>query len=264
MKNNIILLFLLINIIYFYFYKKKKIKKFIFNLFFKSNIKSVSLSEIHPMFLPIQNIDKCKFPKEDVVIKGFVIDKSFEIIGQTSDYEAWILSCFAKISKNIFEFGTASGKTTALFALNSPKNSKVYSITLKPDEVQNINFVKNDNKVASRNALKESVYSNFIFNNLSICNKIELIFGDSRKFDEKKLASQIDLIFIDGGHNYSCVKSDSEKAFSMIKSGGYIFWHDYVITKRSFKDVVKYVHEISKNKNIFHIKDTSLVFYKKK
>ena len=86
---------------------------------------------------------------------------------------------------------------------------------------------------------------------MRVQNKINLIFEDSTKFDESKLVNSIDLIFIDGGHNYTCVKSDSEKAFKMIKKGGYIFWHDYVVIKKSCKDVVKYIHEISETKKIF-------------
>ena len=33
------------------------------------------------------------------------------------------------------------------------------------------------------------------------------------RFNIKNL---MDLIFIDGGHNYSCIKNDTEKAFKMI------------------------------------------------
>ena len=57
----------------------------------------------------------------------------------------------------------------------------------------------------------------------------------------------MDLIFIDGGHTYSVVKNDSEKSFDMLSSSGIILWHDYVPGKRSARDVVKYLNEISKN-----------------
>jgi hypothetical protein len=98
---------------------------------------------------------------------------------------------------------------------------------------------------------------------MSIKNKINLIFEDSIKLNVDKFENSMDLIFIDGGHNYSCVKNDSEKSFKMIKNKGYIFWHDYNIAKRSCRDVVKYLHEISKTKEIFHIKNTFLCYYKK-
>ena len=75
----------------------------------------------------------------------------------------------------------------------------------------------------------------------------------------------MDLIFIDGGHTYSVVKNDSEKSFEMLNSNGIILWHDYVPGKRSAEDVVKYINEISKQKKIYKIKNTSLcVFINKK
>jgi predicted O-methyltransferase YrrM len=263
MQEYIIIFFVFLNLIILYFYKRKKIKNLILNFILKSKIKSVELSDVHEIFLPNKNVLKFRFPTEEVVIKSFVTDKSFKIAGQTTDYEAWILSCFAKFSKNIFEFGTCSGKTTTLFALNSPQDSKIYTITLRPDDINNISFNTSDTNVAIRNAINESIYNQFIFNNMTIENKINLIFEDSTKFDESKLINSLDLIFIDGGHNYSCVKNDSKKAFKMIKNGGYIFWHDYVVIKKSCKDVVKYIHEISEYKKIFHIKNTSLCYYKK-
>jgi len=253
-----ITLLIIINLFLIYFFNKKKIKKF----FFKQKIKSVNLSEVNEIFLPSKNI-KYKFPKEEVVIKNFYTDPSFQVVGQTTDYEAWILCCLAKLSKNIFEFGTCSGKTTALFALNSPPESKVYSVTLNPSEVSNL-FLGNsqDSKVAVKNAVSETIYDQFIFTNMSIKNKINLIFQDSNKLNIDNFENSMDLIFIDGGHNYSCIKNDTEKAFKMINNQGYIFWHDYKVYKRSCKDVVKYIHEISNNKKIFHIKDTSLCYYK--
>ena len=258
MNNYFIVFLVFLNLFLIYHFNKKKIK----NLFFKQKITSVDIAEVNEIFLPSKNTE-FKFPKEDVVIKNFFINPSFEVVGMTSDYEAWILSCLAKSSKNIFEFGTCSGKTTALFALNSSPESKVYSITLDPAALSNLSLGNNqDGKAALNNAKKESIYNQFIFTNMSIKNKINLIFQDSTKLNVDKFENLMDLIFIDGGHNYSCVKNDSEKSFRMIKNEGYIFWHDYNVSKRSCRDVVKYIHEISKNKKIFHIKNTTLCYYK--
>ena len=258
MNNYFALGLIFLNLLLIYYYNKKKIK----NLFFKQKIKSVDLVEVNEIFLRSKNT-KFKFPKEEVVIKNFFINPSFQVAGMTSDYEGWILSCLAKSSKNIFEFGTCSGKTTALLALNSSPESKVYSVTLNPADLSNLSLGNNqDVKAALNNAIKESIYDQFIFTNMSIKNKINLIFEDSTILNVDKFENLMDLIFIDGGHNYSCVKNDSEKSFRMIKNEGYIFWHDYNVSKRSCKDVVKYIHEISKIKKIFHIKNTSLCYYK--
>jgi predicted O-methyltransferase YrrM len=258
MNNYFALGLIFLNLLLIYYYNKKKIK----NLFFKQKIKSVDLVEVNEIFLPSKNI-KFKFPKEEVVIKNFFINPSFQVVGMMSDYEGWILSCLAKSSKNIFEFGTCSGKTTALLALNSSAESKVFSVTLNPADLSNLSLGNNqDVKAALNNAIKESIYDQFIFTNMSIKNKINLIFEDSNRLNVDKFENLMDLIFIDGGHNYSCVKNDSEKSFRMIKNEGYIFWHDYNVSKRSCKDVVKYIHEISKIKKIFHIKNTALCYYK--
>jgi predicted O-methyltransferase YrrM len=258
MNNYFIVGLIILNLLLIYHYNKKKIK----NLFFKQKIKSVDLVEVNDIYLPSKNL-KYKFPKEDVVIKNFFINPSFQVVGMTSDYEAWILSCLAKTSKNIFEFGTCSGKTTALFALNSPSESRIYSVTLNPADLLSLSLENNqDVKAALNNAKKESIYDQFIFTNMSIKNKINIIFEDSTRINVDEFENLMDLIFIDGGHNYSCVKNDSEKSFKMIKDGGYIFWHDYNVSKKSCKDVVKYIHEISEIKKIFHIKNTSLCYYK--
>ena len=263
MNNYLIVLSIILNLILVYYLCRKKIRMLFFfpNLFLK--IKSVDLSTIHEIFLPNNNIREYNFPKEAVVVKNFFINPSFGLVGLTSDYESWILSCIARCSKNIFEFGTASGKTTALLALNSPQDSKIYSLTLDPDSIDSYNFLEDKKEFRSmKNAKNESIYKKFIFSDMSIKNKIKVFFQDSSKFDDSNYTNSMDLIFIDGGHNYSCVKSDSEKSFKMIKKNGYIFWHDYVPAKKSVRGVFKYINEIIKYKKIFHINNTTLCYYK--
>ena len=181
----------------------------------------------------------------------------------TSDYEAWIISVLSKKSKNIFEFGTCSGKTTYLMALNSSDTSKIITLTLNPKEVSNLTIQKEDNKVSFKNMISESIYEKFLFSGTNEEKKIKVIFKNSLEFDENIYRNFFDLIFIDGGHTYSVVKNDSEKAFEMIKKDGIILWHDYVPGKESAKNIVNYINEISKRKDISHINNTSLCFYRK-
>ncbi len=222
----------------------------------------MDISELHKIFQTEKISPKLFGPKKETIIKSFCISPNNQITGMTSDYEAWILACLSKISKNIFEFGTCSGKTTYLLALNSSEESKILTITLKPDQANNIIKKKHDNKISYRNIINESIYDKFLFSGTDVEKKIEVIFKNSIEFDEIKYIDKFDLIFIDGGHTYTIVKNDSEKSFKMLNSKGIILWHDYVPGKESAKDVVKYINEISKNKRIFHLKNTSLCFYK--
>ena len=250
----IIFFLLLLNFFLIYLLNKKKIK----NFFNKTRIEEIDITDIHEIF-DLKEISKnLKGPKEDVIIKSFSITPSNNIVGMTSDYEAWIISSLSKISKKIFEFGTCSGKTTYLMGLNSSIDTSIISITLNPNELDSIKKKDKDNKVSFRNIIHESVYDKFLFSGKEVEKKIKIIFQNSLNLEHHEYKNQMDLIFIDGGHTYSVVKNDSEKSFEMLNTNGIILWHDYVPGKRSAKDVVKYVNEISKQKKIYKIKNTSL------
>ena len=258
LKDIVIIFLITIIALLIFFIKKKKIKSF-----FSKKIESVNLDLVSPIFNLKKITNNLSGPNEDVIIKSFCINSNNKIVGMTSDYEAWIISALSKKSINIFEFGTCSGKTTYLMALNSPETSKIFTLTLDPKKALSLNFQKEDNKVSFKNMINESIYEKFLFSGTNEEKKIKVILKNSLEFDEKIYQNFFDLIFIDGGHTYSVVKNDSEKAFKMIKNNGIILWHDYVPGKESAKNIVKYINEISKIKKISHINNTSLCFYKK-
>ena len=124
MISVIIIWLIATNIITIYLLNRKEIKKY----FAKSFIKSVNLEKVNKIFESEKISENLYGPKKEVIVKSFCVpsgDK--DIVGKTSDYEAWILSSLSKISKNIFEFGTCSGKTTTLMALNSPNDWSILS-----------------------------------------------------------------------------------------------------------------------------------------
>ena len=255
----LIFVLIILNILLLVVYNKKKLKKY----FHKTKIEEKDITDLHSIFKLNKISDNLKGPTKDSLVNFFCITAENQIIGMTSNYESWIISVLSKISKNMFEFGTCSGKTTYLMALNSDKDSKIYTVTLSPLDANKIHKKDGDNKIAQKNAINESVYNKFLFSDEPEEKKIEIIFMNSLKFDEKNFLNKMDLIFIDGGHTFSIIKNDSEKAFKMIKSKGVILWHDYNLGKRSSKDVVRYLNSISKEKKIFKIKNTSLCFYQK-
>jgi len=253
-----IILSIFLNIVFIYLLNKKKIKK----LLFSSKIKKIDVTDVHEIFQLNKISNNLSGPKEEAIIKSFSISAENNIVGMTSEYEAWIIASLSKVSINIFEFGTCSGKTTYLMALNSNDNAKITSITLDPTKVGAVLKNNNDNKTSFRNIKNESIYNNFLFSNTKEEKKINVIFKNSLDLDEKKFEKKMDLIFIDGGHTYSVVKNDTEKAFNMLNSKGIILWHDYVPGKNSSKDVVRYINEISKVKDIQNIKNTSICYFK--
>ena len=256
--NLFLVVSVLINIFLIFYFNKKKIRNFIYN----NKINYIDLAEIHQSF-KLEKISKNLYgPSNDAIIKSFSISFGNNIVGMTSDYEAWIISTLSKVSKNIFEFGTCSGKTTFLMGLNSSKDTKIVSITLSPKNIEEVDSKKTDNKISQRNIINESIYESFLFSGNEVERKIKVIFQNSLNFNHNKYKNQMDLIFIDGGHTYSVVKNDTEKSFEMLRKNGIILWHDYVPGKKSSKDVVRYLNEISKTNKIYKIKNTSLCYFK--
>tara|TARA_S200000501_G_scaffold333504_1_gene336918 strand:- start:1378 stop:2163 length:786 start_codon:yes stop_codon:yes gene_type:complete len=250
---------ILINLLLIFYINKKKLRNFL-NI---TKVKKTSINELHEIFSEKKISNVLKGPKKETIVKNFCISSDNNIVGMTSDYEAWILSVLSTVSKKIFEFGTCSGKTTYLMALNSNMDTEITTITLRQNQTDKLFKDNKDNNVSFRNIIDESIYEKFLFSDTDAEKKINVIFENSLNFDENKYHNTFDLIFIDGGHTYSIVKNDSEKSFRMLKDNGIILWHDYVPGKESAKNVVKYLNEISNEKNLFHIRNTSLCFFKK-
>jgi hypothetical protein len=182
--------------------------------------------------------------------------------GGTSCFESWVLSVLAKRATSLFEFGTCSGKTTYLWARNSPAEARIITLTLGKDQHADYLAAGEDNLLATRAALDESTFDRFIYSGTPVEHKITQLFGDSKRFDETPYLKQCDLIFIDGSHAYSYVKNDTEKALRMLKEGGLLLWHDYRDRNVETRGVRRYLDELSETLPLIRLSDTTLVAYR--
>lgn len=186
---------------------------------------------------------------------------AYRVPGGTSDFETWILANLAKGAKTIFEFGTATGKTAYLLARNAPGDARVITLTLAPDQLGDYRRGAGDDPAAERAAIAESEFERFYYGGTAVEPKVTQVFGDSKGFDDSPYAGACDLIFIDGSHAYSYVRSDTEKALRMIAPGGIILWHDYHGPRRA-KGVFRALNELSGELELVRIKGTALVAYR--
>lgn len=167
-----------------------------------------------------------------------------------------LLSICALIKDNgcntIFEIGTYDGRTTRAMAMNlGSEASKVYTLNL-PQDVSDVELETSNTDVG----LAKKVISGERFIGTQEQVKIEQLWGDSAVFDFSPYYKKIDLVFIDGAHSKSYVKSDTQNAINLIKTGGgLIVWHD-----AHLYGVVQYLSEWIKENNltVYFIKDTSL------
>lgn len=182
--------------------------------------------------------------------------------GATSDYESWILAVLARHAGKMFEFGTCTGRTAYLWARNSPPDAQVFTLTLDPGHAEAYRAETGDNPRDQADALRETVFKNFVYTGTAVEHKVVQLYGDSKAFDETPHEASCDLIFVDGSHARSYVASDSAKALSMVKPGGLILWHDYRGPRRS-GGVYRALNILSKRYPLVQIEGTSLVAYRK-
>jgi len=218
-------------------------------------IKSVSLEAFDPVFKTNE------FGPTLATQVQFLGRGHLNVPGGASDAETWVLSVLSKKAKRIFEFGTCTGKTAYLMALNSPADAQVITLTLPPDHVDDYTAAPEDSTRAADDAKNESVFNKFVYTHTPVQDKIQQLYADSKLLDEKPYQKGMDLIFVDGSHAYSYVMSDSHKALSMVRPGGIVLWHDYRGPSMT-EDVYKALNKLSKEVPLVHIKGTSLVAYR--
>jgi hypothetical protein len=220
---------------------------------FDSPIPLVGLNEFHEVFA--QTGPGLNRETEVSFIGGWVP-------GGTNCFESWVLSVLAKQATSLFEFGTCSGKTTYLWAKNSPAEARIITLTLGKNQHADYQTAKGDNLLAAHYALTESVFDRFIYSGTPVEHKITQLFGDSKRFDETPYLKQCDLIFVDGSHAYSYVKNDTEKALRMLREGGLLLWHDYRFRNVETRGVRRYLDELSETLPLIRLHETCFVAYR--
>ena len=169
--------------------------------------------------------------------------------------------------KNVLEIGVFCGVTSRniceLLKTNFGSDFRYYGLDLfgstKTSSVDEIEPKFLENQKFS-NPLK-TIYYNFIKkenlnSKISVQNflkkfsqNIELIEGDTRGTLEKIPLSEIDFVFLDGGHSYDTVLSDLQKLYDNMKNNSKIVCDDFAgITK--IESVEKAIKDFANNNKI--------------
>lgn len=161
--------------------------------------------------------------------------------------------------KRILEMGTYNGMTTLQMALNAPKDAVVYTLDLPEDiSTEGMELTELDIHVAKNLKDKFGTSTGSYFKNRKDVNIVQL-WGDSATFDYSVIGGKADVIFIDAAHDYANKKIDSENAFKLLEKNGVIIWHDF--TSPANPDVTRYILDLSKEYQLYHIRNTMLAVY---
>jgi predicted O-methyltransferase YrrM len=187
-------------------------------------------------------------------------------IGSVTLVDQIVLLCLDELlqPESILEIGTFQGFTTKLFAMNSMAKT-IYSVDLPFKEVSNIVNPQLDTLLTDgdynddylRDVQNQSGELYLAGLEPDKINLIQLIKQDSTNINFSDVFGNIDLCFIDGGHHYDIVKSDTENALTVMRKG-VIVWHDFSSTIHS--DVTRYLSERAKHNCIFHVTGSLCAF----
>jgi hypothetical protein len=147
-------------------------------------------------------------PEEGITIEPFAF-----LSGGSMPTDLALIRLLAKRidAQNYFEIGTWRGESVMQAAACIPT---CYTLNLSVAEMQRRNW----------DSAYIAMHGHFIQNHPNV-KRLE---GDSRTFDFTPYAQKMDLVFVDGDHHFDSVRSDTGKAFELIKHDkGIIIWHDY-------------------------------------
>ena len=173
-----------------------------------------------------------------------------------------VLLTLAKIVRagTVFEFGTYLGIMTLNLAMNLPQSSRMFTLDLDPDAFDRIRHLQHEeDRAISQIHFKEN--SHLAFLDAPHQERITRLLGDSREFDFSEYKRNVDMVYVDGGHDVHTAKSDSENALAMLSpdSAACVVWHDY--GNPSYPGLTDYLEALSRELDIFHVEETMLCFF---
>jgi len=166
------------------------------------------------------------------------------VVGTSVDpYE---LLCICAIERfigasSVLEIGTDEGNTTLNLAANAPEGGRIVTVDV-PDDWPGHKYPNPERTVGAKFAAAPEAAA------------ISQVLGDSGELDWNELGGPFDLIFIDGCHDYECVRKDTDNALAQLSENGVVIWHDYA----ALRSVSRAVDEASRIRPVRALQGTRL------
>lgn len=156
----------------------------------------------------------------------------------------------------VFEFGTYTGASTLVMAMNAPDESRIDTLDLDPAELETHEHGLGVGGIAPFEV-------GGAFRSHPAGQRIRQLFGNSLTFDFTPFTGGVDLVLVDADHSYRFVSADSEHAFRMLAPGGVIVWDDYAWDPQfpECVGVTRYLNELMESRPCFRIEGTRLAIH---
>lgn len=196
----------------------------------------------------VQNIERREVPcLVDAVVEGYV-----------EDHQGMLIAALARglDARTFLEIGTNRGRTSWTVARNNPD---LHVYTLDVPLSASSGDVELELGSDDHHFFRPGEACGEAFRDTPEAQRITQLWGDSATFDFSPYAGAVDLVYVDGGHSYDYVKSDTENALALLSPGGTIVWDDY----GSHPGVYQYVTELAAtlDRPVYHVFGTRMAIY---
>lgn len=190
-------------------------------------------------------------------IKNLKFNPKINFINSSISYEMKVIASIANVSKKILEVGSKNAITTLLFSMNSSDKTSISLLTLNEKLIQRAYQYNDQNtEIFSKEDNVENSCEDLLFDEISYNSKIIFLERDFFKNDHLNFKNNFDLIFLDF-ENFSDISIDSAQfLIDLLSKEGALLVKGPLNSSSDFIDLISY------KKNIFKIKDTSLLFIK--
>jgi predicted O-methyltransferase YrrM len=187
-------------------------------------------------------------------------------ISQIRRYDEWAVPagellalaaiCALRRPRRVFEFGTYTGSSTLIMAMNTPPDTELLTIDIAPEA-----------RETHRHGLGVGGFPPYevgsIYRATAYASKITQLLGSSLTFDFTPYHGSCDLIFVDADHSYDFVKVDTATALKLLRPGGVIIWDDYIWSPQfpECAGVTRTVNELARERPIYRIDGTRFAIY---
>jgi predicted O-methyltransferase YrrM len=147
---------------------------------------------------------------------------------------------------NYLEIGTWEGFSSSIVLANS--KATIFSL----DVNETINFDSYSSRYVNFE-LSDEIKTGWLARSIDTENRFNLIIEDSTKFNWDRFSNEeFDLIFVDGGHEYKNVESDTFNIIPKLKSGGFCVWDDFNFSGEYLAVNEQDIHEFF-SKNLYQL-----------
>ncbi len=163
----------------------------------------------------------------------------------------------ARKPRNLFEIGTFDGRTTVNMIANAAPGARLHTLDLPKAAIGATAFSLHE----AETSYVDKEVSGARFERSRWRTQVSQVFGDSATFDFSSYHGQMDVVFIDGSHQYEYVSNDTDVALKLVSNGGLILWHDY---QPFWPGVITRLEELHRSGGVYaglrNVEGSSLVF----